>query len=530
MTHAQPSGERTWTVGRKLGGVVALGVVGFAAVAWGGTRAVDTLDTAIARQTATASALSHHQNADMMHDALRADVFGALQATTAADRDQARADVRDHADEFRKEIAAVKDDALPVAVVEQMHGLKEPVAVYVDAAVAEVDLAARDQAAARAALPKFLEQFGALEQQMGDASSAVAAAAADAVAASRDDVGTGKLQVWGTALAVAFGLALASWRIGRRIVDPLKQSVVSLEALAAKDLTARLDVTSTDETAVMAGALNQAVGSLSSALRAIADSSRTVATATDELLGASAGIAATAEQTSAQSSVVAGAGDQVSANVASVAAAVEEMGASIAEIAASAASASRVVDEAVVLAQRTTQSIARLGESSVEIGNVVRVITAIAEQTNLLALNATIEAARAGESGKGFAVVANEVKDLANETATATTDISTRIAQIQAETGEAVDSIERIAAIIGRISDYQTSIAGSVEEQAATTSEISRSIADAASSTAEIAFNISGVADAARTTAEGAAATTTAAGALGKVARELDQLVGQFRY
>src|SRR5690606_21069933 len=132
-------------------------------------------------------------------------------------------------------------------------------------------------------------------------------------------------------------------------------------------------------------------------------------------------------------------------------------------------------------------------------GNVVKVITSIAEQTNLLALNATIEAARAGEAGKGFAVVASEVKDLAQETAKATEDIARRVAAIQVDTVSAVEAIAEISTIIANINDYQLTIASAVEEQTATTNEMSRSVAEAATGSGEIAANISGVAIASET-------------------------------
>ena len=102
------------------------------------------------------------------------------------------------------------------------------------------------------------------------------------------------------------------------------------------------------------------------------------------------------------------------------------MGESIQEIARNAGEAAHIATTAVELASSADSTIGQLSRSSAEVGDVVKLITSIAEQTNLLALNATIEAARAGEAGKGFAVVASEVKDLAQETARATGDIDPR--------------------------------------------------------------------------------------------------------
>jgi methyl-accepting chemotaxis protein len=264
-------------------------------------------------------------------------------------------------------------------------------------------------------------------------------------------------------------------------------------------------------------------------LKEVGATSTTLAAASHELNATSQQLASNAEETAAQASTAAAAAEQVSSNVSTVAAGAEQMGASIKEIARNAAEAARVAGTAVKVAQRTNANIAKLGESSVEIGNVVKVITSIAQQTNLLALNATIEAARAGEAGKGFAVVANEVKELAKQTAKATEDIGRRIEAIQTDTQSAVQAIEQIGVIIGQINDIQNTIASAVEEQTATTGEINRNIAEAAKGSGEIARNVSGVADAARGTTEGAGDARKASDELSRLATSLQQIVAQFK-
>ncbi len=204
------------------------------------------------------------------------------------------------------------------------------------------------------------------------------------------------------------------------------------------------------------------------------------------------------------------------------------MSSSIVEISKNAGEATRVANDAVGVADQTSQIIRKLGASSVDIGNVVKVITSIAQQTNLLALNATIEAARAGEAGKGFAVVANEVKELAKETARATEDISQRVQAIQVDSEGAVSAIDQISSIIGQINEIFGTIASAVEEQTATSNEINRSIAIAADGSKLIATNIQTMAGNAKLTTEHADAALDRSQRLSNLGLHLQREVSKF--
>ena len=165
-------------------------------------------------------------------------------------------------------------------------------------------------------------------------------------------------------------------------------------------------------------------------------------------------------------------------------------------MAGSTASTGRAVNEA----NRAGSEIRMLADAALRIGDVVKLISEIAEQTNLLALNATIEAARAGEAGRGFAVVASEVKSLANQTAKATEEISTKVGEMQQSTTNSVAAVEAIAQTITEINGITAAIATSIEQQGLATREIARNVHEASAGTSQVSSNVTGISEAAADT------------------------------
>ncbi len=212
------------------------------------------------------------------------------------------------------------------------------------------------------------------------------------------------------------------------------------------------------------------------------------------------GLTDTAEQTSQLAEAVSGAIREAAANARAMAAESDQLAGSIRDIGREVAESSRIAEDAMTEADASTRIMTGLADNATRIGEVVNLIADIAGQTNLLALNATIEAARAGEAGKGFAVVASEVKNLANQTARATQDIGAQITGIQGETTQAVQAIDRVAAVIRRMREIATTITGAVDAQNTATAHIARRAQDAAIGAEEVTDSVAAVQQAAEQT------------------------------
>jgi methyl-accepting chemotaxis protein len=284
----------------------------------------------------------------------------------------------------------------------------------------------------------------------------------------------------------------------RRLARNLHESADLAAALAGGDLTRTVQPHSEQD--LLGNAMRDTVGRLNSIVSQISACGAQLSQSADHLVHGNTVLVENSHNTSAKAD--------------SVSAASEQMIASIAEISRSTNHAASVAVDAVATAIRAGEVIDTLSTASQEINGVVALIQTIASQTNLLALNATIEAARAGDAGKGFGVVAEEVKQLAQQTAQATTSITDHVGSIQAGAAAAAAAVAQIAEIVQQVNDIATTIASAVDQQTATTSEISRSVtavADAAGINTKI-------------TADSAESTRT----LAVTAATLHELVAQF--
>jgi methyl-accepting chemotaxis protein len=254
----------------------------------------------------------------------------------------------------------------------------------------------------------------------------------------------------------------------------------------------------------------------------------TVAAASTELTATAQLLAQNAAGTTDQSVAAAAASEQTSVNVARVAAATEELTNTVAEVGRQVEDSSTFAVGAVAEADRSSGIVNGLSEASKRIGGVVKLISQIAGQTNLLALNATIEAARAGDAGKGFAVVASEVKNLAQQTASATEEIQKEIEGIQSITADTVHAISGVGETIKKMRDIAGSIEHAVADQQTATNEICSNINQAATGTKDVSKNIAGVTVAAQETSSGASQVLEAAQELSRQSEALQKAVESF--
>lgn len=360
-----------------------------------------------------------------------------------------------------------------------------------------------------------------------------------------EQINTARAAVLGAAAVTLIGGMLLFWLLAANIVRPLRLAVQSLEEIASGegDLTRRLPVDGSDELAQLADSFNRFVARIQDTVRHVLHSSTKVSGSAEGMMEITLMTSDGVQRQRKEIESVATAMNEMTATVQEVARNAALAAAAAAEANGQAQTGRRTVEDSIRAIRKladdfgaTAKLIDRLSADSEAIGGVVDVIRGIAEQTNLLALNAAIEAARAGEQGRGFAVVADEVRTLAQRTQHSTREIQAMIERLQSGARDAVRAVEQgqeqteanvqqaadagevlhaITRSVGSISDMNMQIASAAEEQSAVAEEINRNIS-----------TINGVAD---QTADGAAQTASASEELTGLATALQAVVARFR-
>lgn len=425
--------------------VAAVGAVGY--------RGTASVSASLGSVADTQLSVQRQLDADMMHDAIRADALSALVAARdgrAGQELEITKDLAEHVARMKKSMS--ENAALPLGdkVAQQISKVVPVIDSYAERAQIIIKDAFHNPAAVAQSMAAFENEFGVLEKEMEQLSDLIGALT-DETKSRADALSVTAQATIGILAIVAFSVLIAiAVYVVRKVTLPLSQLACIVSKIEQSgDLSLRAVAQGKNEISLTINAFNALINSMQHIVKEVHANVEQVSESVSKLVAAESALeAASIEQ---------------SESVASIAATMEQVSNSIDQVAETAGIGEKLSESARTESLRgqsivndtlaeiahisqsvgeASQQISVLSQRSAEISGIVKVIREIADQTNLLALNAAIEAARAGEQGRGFAVVADEVRKLAERTGNATIEITGLISAIQKETGNAVQRMD----------------------------------------------------------------------------------------
>jgi len=441
-----------------------------------------SLETAMNAITVNGNALKQQLQADMAHDALRADVLAALIAGPDGAGKQAdvRRDHAQHAATLAGLIDTLAKEHPDAALQSAIPAVRADVDAYLKSVARMIDLAFTDPVAARQAQADFMGHFRKLETSMGELSDTIGAGAEATRVGGHALVERSERLLLLASLIAVMLMVVVGQLSARAIRRPLEEAVAFAGRIADGDLGATLDCNADDrtETGRLKVALQRMRANLHGVVSQVRGSTDAIETASGEIASGNLDLSRRTEQQ-------AGALEETAASIEELTATVKQNADSALQANTLTASASQVAVKGGEAVARVVDTMGAIHTSSRRIVDITGTIESIAFQTNILALNAAVEAARAGEQGRGFAVVASEVRNLAQRANAAAGEIKVLIDESvrHADNGislvaAAGGTMDEIVASVRRVTDIVAEIATASQRQGQGIAQVNSAIGE----------------------------------------------------